>query len=310
MAGFQAKKLCPELVFLPVRFELYRKVSKELRELLIDFAKCEFDMSSEIEMASIDECYFEINAEPDEAWQIGQRLRDRIKQQLGVTASLGIAPNKMLSKIISSLHKPNKQFLLRESDVEAFMQTLPVSAIPGVGPKASERLKARNILTCGELQKLSMEELSSSFGPSWGWALHDKCRGRDARRLQTRRERKSFSCERTLFQDLYNQEELDKHLEGLWKEFLRRFENQASKKLSMAKCYVTLRFSDFKRTTKERSALVLNFDVYKELAHEAFDRSRKGVRLIGMGIRFESAASRKPSDPRQLDLFQITSKHV
>lgn len=302
MSGFEARQLCPEIVFLPVRFQLYREVSKQLRELLQDFSKSEFAMSSEIEMASVDEGYFEIDAEENEALLIATRLRQRIEKELGVTASLGLAPNKMLSKIISSRNKPNKHCLLRFGDVDNFIAGLPVSAIPGVGPKASARLEARGIHSCHDLQKLSLDELFSSFGPTWGWALYEKCRGRDERRLQSRRERKSLSCERTLNEDLNTQEELQFQLKSLWKEFQKRYESATSKKL-MAKCYVTLRFSDFQRTTKECAANEIKYEVFESLALEALDRSRKGVRLVGMGIRYESRALRRAADPRQLDFF-------
>jgi DNA polymerase IV len=294
MPGFMARGICPDLIFLPVRLSLYQEESCQVFDLLAS-------QSSEIERASIDEAYFRAPADPREAWDFCARIRERILAQLGLSCSIGIAPNKMLAKLMSSHRKPDAQLMMREEQVEAFMQTLDVGRIPGVGPKTQERFRQAGISTCGDLQKLSVEELASGWGHG-GLVLYEKCRGVDRRDIQVSHERKSISVERTFSRNISSEDVLIDHLRALYLDFRKRLKPNVAHEQKIAKIFVRLKFSDFTRNSREAAAESLDLEAFEALAREAYRRHPGDLRLIGLGLRFDVPRER-PQDPRQLSLW-------
>ena len=140
------------------------------------------------------------------AWDIAKEIRAKIKKRTGLTASAGIAPNKMLAKIASDWRKPDGQYAIVPGDVDDFMKTLPVGKIWGVGKKTQERLKRQGIETCADLQCWSEFEMEQRMG-KFGRELYRLCRGWDEREVIVERERKSMSNERTYFEDICEVEE-------------------------------------------------------------------------------------------------------
>jgi len=290
MPGFKALQRCPQLVMLPVRFDLYRSESAKIRAIFGRFTE-------KIEPLSLDEAYLDVSHWQTATSAIAREIRAQIFEETGLTASAGIAPNKMLAKIASDWQKPNGQFEVREEEINGFMRDLPVSKLWGVGKKMQEKLTAIGIGTCGDLQKLDKIELSRRFG-RWGLELFDLSRGRDEREVKTQRSRKSISKEHTFLEDITREEELvpmlKKTMESIDEVLQRRYRNRVVRSL-----VVKLKFANFSQTTAERASVCLDESVYRALLTEAWSRGRgKSVRLFGLGVRLQD----EKEDP-QMELF-------
>src|ERR1700733_3753805 len=211
MPGFQARERCPHLVFLPVRFDLYRAESAKIRRILREYTPL-------VEPLSLDEAYLDVTGSDRYAWDIAKEIRKRIFEETRLTGSAGIAPNKMLAKIASDWRKPNGQFAITPDQVESFIRELPVRKIWGVGPKSAAKFEQQGIKTCGDLQKYDLPELMRRHG-KWGQELYQLCRGLDDRAVEPNRIRKSLSNETTFSDHLTTlevcEEELDKLVEEL-----------------------------------------------------------------------------------------------
>src|SRR5271156_1929972 len=212
--GFHARERCPHLVFLPVRFDLYRAESAKIRQILYAYTPL-------VEPLSLDEAYLDVTGFDRYAWDIAKEIRARIFSETRLTASAGIAPNKMLAKIASDWRKPNGQFAITPDQIAPFMRELPVRKIWGVGPKSAGKFEAQGIRTCGDLQQIPLAELVRRHG-KWGRELHDLCRGHDDRDVEPNRIRKSLSNETTFADHLTTlddcQRELDKLVDELEQE--------------------------------------------------------------------------------------------
>lgn len=291
MPVFKAKQLCPQLIIKPTRFEVYRTESRRIRKIFAEFTDL-------IEPLSLDEAYLDVSHHSRYAWEIAREIRRKIWRETHLTASAGIAPNKMLAKIASDWRKPNGQFAVLPQEVEAFMRELPVRRIPGVGPKAEARLREKGLETCGQLQALSLAELQAVVGRSWGEELYARCRGEDDRPVHVERVRKSLSCERTFFEDLPTLEACLRAFDGVLEELADDLQKRAPDQ-PFRKVFVKLKFANFQTTTKECPAHELDRAVFTDLLVEAFGRSPHAVRLIGAGVRFPEPDE---SDDRQLEL--------
>lgn len=162
MPVFKALELCPKLIIVPVRFDLYRAEANRIRAIFRRFTEI-------IEPLSLDEAYLDVSALMSSGAAIASEIRAEIREETALTASAGIAPNKLLAKIASDWNKPNGQCEIRADEIDGFLRDLPVGRLWGVGPKMKERLASLRINTCGELRRLDKIELSRRFG-SWGWS--------------------------------------------------------------------------------------------------------------------------------------------
>ncbi len=277
MPGFMAREKCPHLIFLPVRFDLYRAESQKIRRILREYTPL-------VEPLSLDEAYLDVSHSYRFAWDIAKEIRKRIFDETRLTASAGVAPNKMLAKIASDWRKPNGQFAIVPEKIESFMKELPVRKIWGVGPKSAERFETRGIRVCGDLQKLTVIQITEQFG-KWGTELHSLCRGIDDRAVQPNRIRKSFSNERTFSNNLEGLPELTAALLEQVHELLTDLQAKADS-LPIHKAVVKVKFSDFTQTTHECVAPEPTAETFLELFKQA--RARKGlsIRLLGVGVRF------------------------
>lgn len=202
----------------------------------------------------------------------------------GLTASAGIASNKLLAKVASDWRKPDGQFEIRPEEVAGFMEQLPVRKVWGIGPVAAAKLQAEGITTCGQLQGLTTLALQQLFG-RFGTELRDLCRGLDNRPVETHRARKSMSTERTFSTDLETIEACRLQMDPLVVEILEDLQHRPSEP-AVAKIFVKLKFADFSKTTVERTGLDPSQANYTHLLTEGFGRSGQPVRLIGIGVRF------------------------
>ena len=287
MPTFMALKKCPHLVILPVRFDVYRQESKRIRAIMTEY-------SDLIEPLSLDEAYLDVSHLDRSPVSVAKEIRARIRAVTGLTASAGVAPNKMLAKIASDWKKPNGLFQIKETDIPSFMSNLPVSKIWGIGKKTNARLQSIGIETCSQLQDLNIIELRNLFG-KFGAELYDLCRGIDERPVTSDRIRKSMSVERTFHQNLETLEQCSDMMRNIFQE-LQEDLFQAKSERPIAKFFVKAKFSDFSRTTVERSGISISEFSAIELLEEAFGRKALPVRLLGLGVRFalpESRSSRQ-----------------
>jgi len=289
MPVFKAKQLCPKLVILPVRFELYRKASREIREIFQRYTEL-------VEPLSLDEAYLDVTHHKRRGAEIAEEIRAAIRDETGLTASAGIAPNKLIAKVASDWNKPDGQCVISPSRVAAFMQILPVRRIWGVGPKSAARLAEMGVETCGQLQNYDQTTLASEFG-SFGLELYQLCRGLDERPVQANRIRKSLSNEHTFSKNIETLEDCEHALRRQHSEILEDLRSSAADR-QIAKILVKLKFSDFRRTTAEMTSRQPELDSYLKLLKEAWGRSGEPVRLLGMGVRFAETKS----GPEQLEL--------
>lgn len=290
MPGFKARELCPALVFLPVRFDLYRAESAKIRAILRSYTPL-------VEPLSLDEAYLDVTALDRYAWDVAREIRATILTSTGLTSSAGVAPNKMLAKIASDWRKPNGQFAIPPEAVADFMRNLPVGKLWGVGPKTVRRIEERNIRTCGDLQALSKTELVRLFG-RWGTELFSLCRGIDRRPVVTNRPRKSLSNENTFSHDLPDFQACRPQMESLVSDLLADIASHAANR-TIRKCFVKVRFADFTTTTCECLCDAPSSEVFHTLLAKGLDRRNQSVRLLGAGVRF---ADKQASPQSLLDL--------
>lgn len=292
MAGFQARALCPNIIFLPVRFDLYRAESHKIRRILESYTPL-------IEPLSLDEAYLDVTALDRYAWNIAKEIRARIFEETKLTASAGIAPNKMLAKIASDWKKPNGQFAVTPDQIEEFMKDLPVRKIWGIGPKSAEKFKAQGFKTCGDLQRLSRSDMIRAHG-KWGEELYQLCRGIDDRPVEPNRIAKSLSTECTYTENLTTLAACQRAMDELIPEVEEELRLKMSDR-TIRKAFVKVKFGDFTRTTRECVESHPTRETWQRLLEEAFQRGGKPVRLLGAGVRFADIAEDDSDDP-QLEL--------
>jgi len=197
MAATHAERLCPEAIFVPPDFTRYRAVSRAVREIFLRH-------SDLIEPLSLDEAYLDVTENKTgiaTATKVASVIRQQIREELSLTASAGVAPNKFLAKIASDWRKPNGLFVIQPADVEKFLTPLPVGRIAGVGKVTEEKLAKLGMRTVGELRTRPIEELQSLFG-RFGQRLYELARGIDDNRVVPNRPIKSISAEDTFEQDV------------------------------------------------------------------------------------------------------------
>lgn len=278
MPGFMARERCPHLVFLPPRFDLYRAASLHIRGIFHEYTPL-------VEPLSLDEAYLDVSASERYAWEIAKEIRSRILEETGLTASAGIAPNKMLAKIASDWRKPNGQFAILPEQISGFMATLPVRKVWGVGPKSAERFASLGIHTCADLQKIPLPEMVVQFG-KWGEELYRLCRGEDDREVRPHRISKSLSNETTFTENLLSLEQCTQAIRELSAELIGELRQKASDR-KIRKAFVKVKFADFTRTTRECICDSPDAAVFESLLSETYRRKKLPVRLLGAGVRFE-----------------------
>jgi len=277
MPTFMALQRCPNLIVLPTRFDVYRREAAVIRGILRRFTPL-------VEPLSLDEAYLDVTAHPAEPDLLAQEMRDIIFQKTKLTSSAGIGPNKLVAKIASEINKPNGQLEVTPEHVPAFMMKLPVRKIWGIGEKTERKLEELGVKTCDELQRFSRPELVDLFG-RFGLELYDLCRGIDHRSVEPDRLRKSLSTEETFSIDLTTLEQCEERLKELFTDLMADLAQKETTR-AIRKIFVKLKFNDFSRTTAERAGLAPSLPDFDALLAEAFGRTGKPVRLIGLGVRF------------------------
>ena len=244
MPTVRALKLCPKFVLLSANIAKYKAVSKVLYRIFRQYTPL-------VEMLSLDEAFLDVTECKycqGSATLIAKTIKKRIKKELCLIASAGVAPNKFLAKVASDWQKPDGLFVITPDQIETFIKTLPVTKIFGVGKVTAKKLHQMHIKTCRDLQNRSLSQLTEQFGKS-GSRFFYLCRGIDDREVESESIRKSLSIETTFPQDLKTVEECLSELKPIVQKFKRRLAGES--KLKIAKQFVKIKFYDFKTTTAE-----------------------------------------------------------
>jgi DNA polymerase-4 len=273
-----AYKLCPEAIFLPVDYREYSRISAKIKNILREFAPA-------MEDVGIDEAFLDISDIGKPLEEIGAEIKRRVKEETGLTCSIGISHNKLLAKIASDLEKPDGFTIITEADIEKRIWPLSVRRLWGVGPKTEAYLNAQGIGTIGALAAVPLEALTGMFGKSYGEYLFGAARGIDESPLVTHWEPKSASRETTFQQDTDNWQIIAKNLAELTKEVVEDMKRSGVKGRTVT---VKVRFSDFKTHTRAKT-LPEPLNSLEEIRKAAFDCLRRvelkqKVRLIGVRI--------------------------
>ncbi|MBP54524.1 DNA polymerase IV [Marinobacter sp.] len=297
MPGGEARRLCPGLVTVPPDMARYRAVSKQVMAILRE-------LTDLVEPLSLDEAFLdvsEVTEHKGSATLMAQYLRKRVKDEVGITISAGVAPNKFLAKIASDWKKPDGLFVIRPEDVEGFVQELKVEKLFGVGQVTAGKLHAMGVATCGDIQMLPADALLEKFGKQ-GYRLREMAFGRDDRDVVVSRIAKSVSVERTFSQDLPDKRACESVMASLVADLNLRLSRKAGRK-PIHKLFVKIRYSDFSTHTLERVRDRIQepeLEDYQPLLDELVTDTGRPVRLLGLGVRFRS----DESPVMQLRLFE------
>ncbi|KRW64566.1 DNA polymerase IV [Stutzerimonas xanthomarina] len=279
MASAHALKLCPDLLIVRPRREAYREASQEIHTIFRTYTDL-------IEPLSLDEAFLDVTGcehFAGSATRIAQDIRRRVWQQLRITVSAGVAPNKFLAKIASDWKKPDGLFVITPAQVDEFVLGLPVTKLHGVGRVTAEKLQRMGIRTCADLRARNRLDLLRDFG-SFGERLWGLAHGIDERPVQVESRRQSVSVENTYDRDLPDLAACLERLPELLQELTRRMARLDSR-YRPGKPFVKLKFHDFTQTTLEQSGAGLELEDYADLLAVAFARGKRPVRLIGVGVR-------------------------
>ncbi len=275
-----ALRLCPQLVIVRPDFPHYRAVSREVMELL---RAC----TPLVEPLSLDEAYLDVTANAwDEplAQEVAKRLKAQIREQTGLTASAGVAPNKFLAKIASGWRKPDGLTVIAPERVEAFLRQLPVEVLWGVGPVTAKKLKDIGITRVVQIRDADPARLHDAVGSLADW-LCQLARGEDAREVCPDRPTKSVSEESTYAEDLVDPEVIRSEIEGMARAVAATLER---KRLAARTVTIKVRYPDFTTVTRSHTCEPPTRDPARlaERAAALLERTQAGrrpVRLLGAG---------------------------
>lgn len=277
----QARKLCPQVIVIEPDFAKYRQVSGQIHQIFQTYTKV-------IEPLSLDEAYLDVTENLQQipsATEVAMRIREDIFQTTGLTASAGVAPNKFLAKIASDWHKPNGICVIKPSQVQRFIQDLPLKKIPGVGKVTQEKLKSLNLETLGDLQQIEEAILIQHFG-KYGRRLFLYAQGIDDRPVEAERERQQISKETTFDDDLYLPQ-----CQPYWQPLIAQlWQSLEKRQLSARGVTVKLRMKNFQtmQHSKSFSQLLRSPQELEQalnlLLQEMHITPQLQFRLIGLGV--------------------------
>ncbi|MBI4912592.1 MAG: DNA polymerase IV [Acidobacteria bacterium] len=283
MGLMKAAALAPDAILLGGDFETYGRISRQFKAAVAEIVPL-------IEDRGIDEIYLDLTDVEGETRAIAQRLKDAVRQATGLTCSIGITPNKLLSKLASELGKPDGLTILGLEDIPSRIWPLPCSALNGIGPKATAKLEGLGIRTIGELAKAAPAFLLEHFGKSYGAWLQEAAHGRDDRPLTITREPKSISRETTFERDLHPKSDREALSRILLDLCGRLAKDLARKELLARTIGIKLRFEDFSTITRDHSLEVPISDALpiRDAARTCLKRVTFDRKLRLLGIRASS----------------------
>ena len=281
MPSLTAKKKCPNLIFIKPRFDVYKKVSKQIREIFKEYTDL-------VEPLSLDEAFLDVTENKKNipsATLTAKEIKKRIKNELSLTASAGISINKFLAKVASDMDKPNGLFVIPPEKTIEFIEKLPIKKIPGIGKVTAKKMESMNILTGKDLRNFERVELVRLFGKP-GSYYYKIVRNEYDSPVVPDRIRKSISSENTFAIDLTDETEmlsvLQKISDGLFKSLERL--NTNGKTITLK-----IKYHDFEQRTRSKTInhFVQSKEELFEIVEELFwlpEKPYKPVRLFGVGL--------------------------
>ncbi|MFH0839183.1 MAG: DNA polymerase IV [Candidatus Omnitrophota bacterium] len=300
MSSWMAYKLCPKAIFIPADTAKYLHTSHCISELLKSY-------SEKLEQSSIDEFYLDVSGS-DVIFikEISHRIKETIKQSFDITASIGIAPNKMLAKLASKLSKPDGLLIIKKENAPLILHNLPVEKIAGIGLKTKQRLNGLGIYTCGQLMGLPNDLLVRYFGILGNW-LYNVCRGEDDSVVSSSDglTQKSIGHSITVSKDVYSQEVISGYLLMLSEMVGTRLRKD---NLSAQVIQLTIRYKDLSTFSRQKTLsdyMYSTESIYKNVLYLfSYIKLKAPVRLLGVGL------SGLIVNPQQGLLFECDKKNI
>ncbi len=280
MSGAMARRKCPHLIFVKPRFERYKEFSGKIREIFHEYTDL-------VEPLALDEAFLDVSANilnHNSATEIAKEIRDKIYSETGLTASAGISINKFTAKIASDINKPNGQKTIKPSEVEKFLEHLPIHKFFGVGKATAERMHSWGIFNGHQLKQHSLSFLKTNFGKS-GQHFYNIVRGIQHSPVKPNRERKSVGAERTFSKNIVHQKEAFETLSKISDIVEERLTKSKHKGKTIT---LKIKFSDFSQITRsktieeytDKSSIILPIieELYK------LEDFKKSIRLMGISL--------------------------
>ena len=296
MSGYLAKRNCPDLIFVPPRFDRYKEISLKIRNIF-------FDYTDLVEPLSLDEAYLDVTTNKKgnpSASLIAEEIRQRIFEEVGLTASAGISINKFLAKVASDYNKPNGQKTVNPEEVISFLEDLEIRKFYGVGKVTADKMYHLGIFTGKDLKHKSAEFLRENFGKSGDYYYH-VVRGIHTSEVKPNRIPKSVGAERTFDENLSSEIFLLQRLENIATELEKRLKKS---KISGKTVTLKIKYSDFTLQTRSKTlpyyiadkSLIL--ETTKELLYQ--EKLENSVRLLGISLSNLNTEKNEPLEQKVL----------
>lgn len=281
MPSAQAYRLCPQIIFVKPRFEVYKAVSTQIRQIFHQFT----DM---VEPLSLDEAYLDVTHDKQfirSATLIAEKIKYQIKQETGLTASAGVSFNKFLAKVASDYHKPNGLKIILPEESPHFLEKLPIEKFHGIGKVTAEKMHQFGIFNGADLKKQPLSFLNFHFGKS-GYFYFQIVRGIDDRPVNANRIRKSIGAEKTFSFDLDNHSQLETKIEEIAEELVARIQKH---QIMGSTLTLKVKYADFTVLTKRITIthFLKNEEEIRSLAMHllnSIDVQSKAIRLLGLTL--------------------------
>jgi len=298
MSGNLAIKLCPELIFVRPNFERYTEISKRIRKIF-------FDYTDLVEPLSLDEAYLDVTQNKKRnpsASLIAKEIRQRIFEEVGLTASAGISVNKFVAKIASDYNKPNGQKTVNPEEVIAFLEDLDIRKFYGIGKVTAEKMYQKGIFTGKDLKSKSADYLEKHFGRS-GKSYYYIVRGLHNSEVKPHRIRKSLAAERTFYDNLTSEVFMLEKLEHIAEEVTKRLNKS---KVAGKTITLKIKYSDFTLQTRSKtlpyyvSDKDIILDTAKNLLYQ--DTLKESVRLLGISLSNLNTETKKKPETKSVSV--------
>lgn len=280
MPGKMALKKCPQLIVIKPRFQRYKEISQQIRDIIYEYTDL-------VEPLSLDEAYLDVTENKKgmtSANEIAREIRQKIFEKTGLTASAGISINKFLAKVASDYHKPNGQKTIHPSQIHSFMEQLPIEKFYGIGKVTANKMHEKHIFTGKDLKEKSLEELQSLFGKA-GIYYYNVVRGIHTSEVKPVRIAKSVGVEETFWDNLLDEEAVFHQLQNISEQLEHRISNKNIKGKTLT---LKIKYKDFSVFTRSKTQ-----EFYYENAQDFYETALKlwelrpydkPIRLLGLSL--------------------------
>lgn len=280
MPGKMALKKCPQLIVIKPRFQRYKEISQQIRDIFYEYTDL-------VEPLSLDEAYLDVTENKKgmtSANEIAREIRQKIFEKTGLTASAGISINKFLAKVASDYHKPNGQKTIHPSQIHSFMEQLPIEKFYGIGKVTANKMHEKHIFTGKDLKEKSLEELQSLFGKA-GIYYYNVVRGIHTSEVKPVRIAKSVGVEETFWDNLLDEEAVFHQLQNISEQLEHRISNKNIKGKTLT---LKIKYKDFSVFTRSKTQ-----EFYYENAQDFYETALKlwelrpydkPIRLLGLSL--------------------------